>query len=193
MQTWLVYLQKSTNRYMTYIITYSLSGARAFNAAWIALHTLWERIHALRKRPQDIPRSPHSRCVVVASRTIDTQPLSHDRDCPQANLVLRGRVWDSHHSVGENLPSYLVIGALLQNSKLHKINAKSKSYLDCIKKLTFLPKTDAPWGLESVILIRYGEPPGTLVQGPESLPRVTERGKRGRQVVKPRLLTLIIG
>jgi hypothetical protein len=80
-----------------------------------------------RRRPQDIPRSSCPRCAVMASRMIDTQPLLHDRDCPQASLVLRGRVQDSHHPVGGNLPSYLVVGALLQNSKMHKGNAESKT------------------------------------------------------------------
>jgi hypothetical protein len=37
------------NRYMTYITTYLPSGAHMFNAAWTALHTLPEHIHALRK------------------------------------------------------------------------------------------------------------------------------------------------
>jgi hypothetical protein len=45
---------------MSYITTYPPSGAHAFNAAWIALHTLHELIHALRKSPYDIPRSPHA-------------------------------------------------------------------------------------------------------------------------------------
>jgi hypothetical protein len=45
--------------YITYITTYPPSGAHAFNVAWIALHTLQERIHILRKSPQDIPWSPH--------------------------------------------------------------------------------------------------------------------------------------
>jgi hypothetical protein len=74
---------------MTYITTYPLSDVHTFNAAWSVLHTLNERIYVLRKRPQDIPRSPHPRCVVVTSRTIEIQPLPHDRACPQANLVLR--------------------------------------------------------------------------------------------------------
>jgi hypothetical protein len=62
----------------------SLSGARAFNAAQTTMHMLRERIHILQKRPQDIPKSPHPRCAVVASRTTDTQPLPHDRDYPKA-------------------------------------------------------------------------------------------------------------
>jgi hypothetical protein len=77
---------------MTYITTYFPSGARAFNAAQTSLHMLRERIDVLRKRPQDISRSPRPRCAVVASRTTNTQPLPHDRDCPQANLILRGWV-----------------------------------------------------------------------------------------------------
>jgi hypothetical protein len=99
---------------MTYITTYPSSGAHAFNAARTVLHMLRERIHILRKRPQDIPRSPRPRCVVVASHTTDMQPLPHDRDCPQANLVLRGRDQNSHHPAGGYLPSYLILGASLQ-------------------------------------------------------------------------------
>jgi hypothetical protein len=45
---------------MSYITTYPPSGAHAFNVMWTALHTLQERIHVLRKSPQDIPRSPHT-------------------------------------------------------------------------------------------------------------------------------------
>jgi hypothetical protein len=60
------------NRYKTCITTYPLSGACAFNTAWTKLHTLRERIHVFRKRPQNIPRSPRPRCVVMTSRTIDT-------------------------------------------------------------------------------------------------------------------------
>jgi hypothetical protein len=93
---------------MTYITTYPPSGACVFNVAHTRLHTLQEYIHVLRKRPQDIPR-----CAGVTSHTMDTQPLLHDRDCPQANLVLRGRVRDSHHPMGGYLPSYLIIGASL--------------------------------------------------------------------------------
>jgi hypothetical protein len=132
-ETWLVYQQKSTIYiYMhTYFTTYPPSGVRVFNAARTVLHTLRECIHDVRKRPQDIFRSPRPRCAVVASRTADTQPLPYDRDCPQASLVLRGRVWDSHHPTEEYLPSYPVVGASLQNSKLHKINIESKTGLAC--------------------------------------------------------------
>jgi hypothetical protein len=124
-------LAEEHNRYMTYTTTYPPSGVRAFDAAWTTLHTLRERIHVLKKRPQDIPRSPCPRCAVVVSRTIDTQPLSYDRECPQVNLILRGRVRDSHHPAGGNLSSYLCIGASLQKSKLHKINTESKIQLAC--------------------------------------------------------------
>jgi hypothetical protein len=89
------------------------SGARAFSIARTTLHTLRERIHVLSKKPQDISRSPHPRCAVMASHMLDTQPLPYDRDCSQVNLVLKGRVWDSHHPVGGFLPSYLIIGASL--------------------------------------------------------------------------------
>jgi hypothetical protein len=101
------------NRYMTYITTYPQSGIRVFNIAQTILHTLWERIHVLRKRSQDISRSPCPRCAVVASRTIDTQPLQYDRDYPQASLILRGWVCDSHHPVEGYLPNYIFIGASL--------------------------------------------------------------------------------
>jgi hypothetical protein len=84
-----------------------------------------------RRRLQDIPRSPSPRCTVVASRTIDMQPLPYNRDCSQASLVLRGWVWYSHHSAGGNLLSYLFVGVLLQNSKLHQVNAESKTQLVC--------------------------------------------------------------
>jgi hypothetical protein len=99
---------------MTYINTYPPSGACAFNTARTMLYTLWERIHVLRKRSQDIPSFTRPRCAVVTSRTMDMQPLLHDRDCPQANLILRGRVQDSHHPMGGYLLSYIVVGALLQ-------------------------------------------------------------------------------
>jgi hypothetical protein len=105
---------EKNNRYMTYITTYTPSGARVFNVARTAMHTLRKRIHVLQKRPQNIPTSPRPRCAIVVSRTTDTQPLPHDRNCTQANLVLRGRVRDSHHPVGGYLPSYHVIGVSLQ-------------------------------------------------------------------------------
>jgi hypothetical protein len=98
---------------MTYITTYPPSGVRAFNVAQTALHTLRERIHVLRKRPQDIPRSPRPRFAVVSSHMTDTQSLPHDRVCPQVNLALSGWVQDSHHTVGGYLPSYLDVGGSL--------------------------------------------------------------------------------
>jgi hypothetical protein len=67
----------------------------------------------------------------MTCHTTGTQPLPHDRDSPQANLVLKGWVWDSHHLVRGDLPSYLFVYASLQNSKLHKVNTKSKSQLAC--------------------------------------------------------------
>jgi hypothetical protein len=112
---------KEHNRYMTYITTYPLSGAHAFNTAQIVMHMLRERIHVMRKRSQDISRFSCPRCTVVASRMTNTQPLPHDRDCSQASLVLRGWVWDSHHPMGGNLHSYLSVDASLQNNKLHKV------------------------------------------------------------------------
>jgi hypothetical protein len=76
-----------------------------------------------RRHPQDISMSPHPRCAVMASRTIDMLLLPHDKECLQANLVLRGWVWDSHHPAGGNLPYYLIVGVSVQNSKLQKVNA----------------------------------------------------------------------
>jgi hypothetical protein len=113
-KTWLAYLQKTT----IYIYTHTSplipsSGARTFNAARIALYMWQECIHVLQKRPQNIPRPPYPRCVGVASRMTDTQPLPHDRDYHQESLILRGWVQDSHHPVGGHLPSYLVVGASL--------------------------------------------------------------------------------
>jgi hypothetical protein len=80
-------------------------------------------------------------CAVMASRTIDTQSISPDMEYPQASLVLRGRVSSKPHlentglgftSPGKmSLLSYLVVGALLQNSKLHKVNAERKFQLAC--------------------------------------------------------------
>jgi hypothetical protein len=122
---------KAHNRYMTYITTYPPRGTHVFDAARIILHTLRECIHILRMRPQDIPRSPCPRCTVVASRTIDTQLLPHARACPKANLILRGWVRDSHHLTGGYLPSYLVVDASLQESKLQKVKVESKSLLAC--------------------------------------------------------------
>jgi hypothetical protein len=52
--------------------------------------------------------------VVVTSHTMHTYPLLYDRDCPQASLILRGRVRDSHHVMRGYLPSYLGVGASLQ-------------------------------------------------------------------------------
>jgi hypothetical protein len=69
----------------------------------------------------------------MASCMRDTQPLPHDRNYPQANLVLRGWVRDLHHPTGGYLDFYLFVGASLQNSKLHKVNAESKLELACYK------------------------------------------------------------
>jgi hypothetical protein len=67
----------------------------------------------------------------MTHRIMDTQPLLHDRDYPQASLILRGRVRDSHHPVAGHLPSYLIVGASLQKNKLWKVNTESKSQLAC--------------------------------------------------------------
>jgi hypothetical protein len=63
-------------------------------------------------------------CVVMVSRTTDTESLLHDRDCPQANLASRGQVCDSHHPTRGYLHSYLFIGASLQKNKLQEVNAE---------------------------------------------------------------------
>jgi hypothetical protein len=55
------------------------------------------------------------------------------------------------------------------------------------------PKTATFRGLERVIFIHCGEPPGTFDRGAKSLPQVVERGGRGRQVVKSHLPMLIVG
>jgi hypothetical protein len=126
-------LAEKHNIHVSYITTYPPSDTRAFNATRTTLHMSQKRIHVLRKRSQDIPRSPRPRCVVVTSRTTDTQPLLHNRDCFQTNLILRGWVQDSHHPVGGYLPSYLFIGASLQKSKLQKVKTESKSRLPPVK------------------------------------------------------------
>jgi hypothetical protein len=61
----------------------------------------------------------------------ELQPLPHDRDYPQANFTLRQRVWGSHHPARGYLPSYHIVGASLQKSKLHKVTKESKSLLAC--------------------------------------------------------------
>jgi hypothetical protein len=55
------------------------------------------------------------------------------------------------------------------------------------------PKAAASRAQERAILIRCGQPPGMLDQGPWSRPRVDESGGRGRQVAKSRLTVLIVG
>jgi hypothetical protein len=87
----------------------SLSGTHMFNVAWTMLHTLQERIHVLKKRPQDITRSPCPTCTFVTSRTTDMQPLPHNRDHPQANLILRGHVQDLHHPTRGYLPYHMCV------------------------------------------------------------------------------------
>jgi hypothetical protein len=52
-----MYLQKSTIYIYAYTSTYPLSGAHTFNTAWTTLHMLQERIHVLRKWPQNIHMS----------------------------------------------------------------------------------------------------------------------------------------
>jgi hypothetical protein len=79
----------------------------------------------------DIHISPRPRCVVVTNHTTDTEHLPHDRECPQASLILRGQVRDLHLPVRGYLPFYFIVGASLQNSKLHKVKVKSKTQLAC--------------------------------------------------------------
>jgi hypothetical protein len=54
-------------------------------------------------------------------------------------------------------------------------------------------KTDASQGPERVVLIRCEKPLGTFDRGPGSLPWFDKRGGRGKQVVKSRPPTLIVG
>jgi hypothetical protein len=104
-KTWLVYLQKSaidiyshtsplihqvTPTRLTLCGQHCICYENVFTSCW--------------RHPQDIPRSPHTRCVVMASCMIDTQPIPHDRDCPQASLVFRGWVRNSHHPAGGYIP-----------------------------------------------------------------------------------------
>jgi hypothetical protein len=69
----------------------------------------------------------------VTNHTTDTEHLPHDRECPQASLILRGQVRDLHLPVRGYLPFYFIVGASLQNSKLHKVKVKSKTQLVCHK------------------------------------------------------------
>jgi hypothetical protein len=79
---------------MTYITTYPPSDTHAFKVVWTRYIHYENIFTSYRRRPQDIPMSPHPRCTIMANRTIDTLLLPHDKDYPQANLVLRGRVSD---------------------------------------------------------------------------------------------------
>jgi hypothetical protein len=129
-QLWLAYLQKSTIDIYNHTLPLipQVAPMRLTLHGQCCIH--YENIFtSCRRCPQDIPRSPWSRCAVVASHTTNTQPVPHDRDCPQAILVLRGQVRDSHHPVWGNLSSYLAVGASLENSKLHKVNLLSKTQL----------------------------------------------------------------
>jgi hypothetical protein len=55
------------------------------------------------------------------------------------------------------------------------------------------PKFVAFRGLEQVMPIRCGEPPGTFDRELGSLPRVIKKGRWGRQVLKSHLPMLTIG
>jgi hypothetical protein len=91
--TWVAYLQKITTYIIdTYITTYLPSGVHAFNVAWVALHTLDNVFTSRGMGPQNIPRSSHPRCAVMASHMTDTQSILPNMDCSQASLVLRGWV-----------------------------------------------------------------------------------------------------
>jgi hypothetical protein len=56
-----------------------------------------------------------------------------------------------------------------------------------------VPKATASQGPKWAMLICCENPPSTLDRGPGSLPRVDERGVRGRHVAKSHLPMLIIG
>jgi hypothetical protein len=83
----------------------------------LTLHGQWciryeNTFMSCRRSPQDIPRPPRLSCVVVASHMIDTQPLPHNRDFPQASIVLRGHVRDSYHPMGGNTIEIVVVASL---------------------------------------------------------------------------------
>jgi hypothetical protein len=63
----------------------------------------------------------------------------------------------------------------------------------CYVPLCQGPEAATSQGPEWAMLIRCRKPPDTLDRGLGSLPRVNERGERGKQMVKSHLLTLIIG
>ena len=91
-ETWdvtLVYLQKIT--IYLYITTYPPSGARAFNAARTALHTLRERIHfPCKAHHGKFRRSPRPTCAAkTKSQGEALQPVSFHTACPQVSHVLR--------------------------------------------------------------------------------------------------------
>jgi hypothetical protein len=56
-----------------------------------------------------------------------------------------------------------------------------------------VPKIAASRGPEQEMFIHCGEPPCMFDRGLGSLPRVVERGRRGRQVVKSYLPVIIVG
>jgi hypothetical protein len=117
--------------YMTYITTYP-----QVVPVHLMLHgqcyICYENVFiSYRRHRQNIHRFSRPKCTIMVSHMTDMQPLPHDRDCPQASLVLWERVRDSHLPSRGKLPSYLFIGASLQNSKLHKVNIESKTQLAC--------------------------------------------------------------
>jgi hypothetical protein len=115
---------------MTYITTYPPSGTHAFNAAWTTLHTLQERIHVLRKWPQDISRSTHPRYALVTRRTTDCSPYCMiGTASSKPRLKATGPEFTSpDRRILTFLPwrSCVVI-----KSKLQKVNIESKFLLTC--------------------------------------------------------------
>jgi hypothetical protein len=70
-------IEKTQYAYMSYITTYPPSGTHTFNAAWTALHTLQEHIHALRKSPAVTPTLKQG-CLVLTMILISCRHQSID-------------------------------------------------------------------------------------------------------------------
>jgi hypothetical protein len=96
--------ENTTNIYMSYITTYPLSGACVFNAAQTMMYMLWERIQIL-SRDHKTSLGPHAlgaRSWLVARRTRSPYRTIE-------TVLKQTSSWGDRY-----LPSYLVVGALLQ-------------------------------------------------------------------------------